>query len=80
VDSVGYIEVIPVGLLKRYVGDRELPILVDGGNRTVDELLGELGIPSPLVAIVLVNGRQELKTHILQDGDVVKLVPLVGGG
>ena len=79
-DSVGYVKVIPVGLLKRYAGDKESPLLVDGGNRTVDELLEELGIPSPLVAIVLVNGRQKLKTHILQEGDVVKSVPLVGGG
>lgn len=44
------------------------------------EVLEALGIPSALVAIVLINGRQELKNYVLQDGDIVKLVPLVGGG
>jgi len=33
-----------------------------------------------LVAVVLINGRQELKDYVLQDGDIVKLIPLVGGG
>jgi len=67
------------GLLKRYIGDRETPILTEEGQ-TVAEVLEALGISSGLMAIVLINGRQELKNYILQDGDVVELVPLVGGG
>ena len=73
------VEITPVGLLKKYIGDRETPILT-GGGQTVAEALEALGIPSMLVALVLINGRQELKDYVLQDGDVVKLVPLVGGG
>lgn len=49
-------------------------------GQTVAEVLEALGISSGLMAIVLINGRQELKNYILQDGDVVELVPLVGGG
>jgi len=75
----GCVEITPVGLLKRYIGDRETPIVMRGGQ-TVAEALEALGIPSALVAIVLVNGRQVGKSYTLQDGDVVKLVPLVGGG
>jgi molybdopterin converting factor small subunit len=37
-------------------------------------------IPSVLVVLVLINSRQELKNYVLQDGDVVKLAPLIGGG
>jgi hypothetical protein len=39
-----------------------------------------VGIPSVLVALVLINGRQELKNYVLQGGDVVKSAPLIGGG
>ena len=76
----GCAKVTPLGLLKRYIEDRETPILTEEGQ-TVAEVLEALGIPSGLMAIVLINGRQELlKNYILQDGDVVELVPLVGGG
>ena len=75
----GSVEITPVGLLKKYIADRETPI-VTGEGQTVAEVLEALGIPSMLVALVLINGRQELKDYVLQDGDVVKLVPLVGGG
>lgn len=75
----GHVEITPVGLLKKYIGDKETPI-VTGEGQTVAEILEALGIPSVLVALVLINGRQELKSYVLQDGDVVKLVPLVGGG
>jgi len=74
----GCVEITPVGLLKKYIGDRETPI-VEGGQ-TVAEVIEALGIPSVLVAVVLINGRQESKEYVLQDGDVVKLMPLVGGG
>jgi sulfur carrier protein ThiS len=75
----GCAKIAPLGLLKRYTGDRETPILMAEGQ-TVAEVLEALGIPSGLVSIVLINGRQELKNYVLQDGDVVALVPLVGGG
>ncbi|MBC8263209.1 MAG: MoaD/ThiS family protein [Anaerolineales bacterium] len=75
----GCVEITPVGLLKKHIGDRETPI-VTGEGQTVTEALDALGIPSMLVALVLVNGRQELKDYVLQNGDVVKLAPLLGGG
>lgn len=68
-----------VGLLKDYVkvAPEQLETL-DG--MTVATLLEELGLPSELVAFVLVNGRQKPKSHTLSSGDSVKLVPFVGGG
>jgi sulfur carrier protein ThiS len=47
---------------------------------TVEDVLVRLAIPSDLVAIVLINGLQRPKSHPLAEGDVVKLVPLMGGG
>ncbi len=70
---------IPVGLLKKYAGDRERLHMPDR-DCTVSELLAEVGIPSALVAIVMIEGRQVMKDYVPRAGDVVKLIPLMGGG
>ncbi len=68
-----------VGLLRDYVkvDPRQLENLE---GMTVWELLQELGLPSELVAFVMVNGRQKPKSYTISSGDSVKLIPLVGGG
>jgi thiamine biosynthesis protein ThiS len=67
-----------VGLLKKY-GPAQSSLTVEPG-RTVMEVIEDLGLNPDLVAIVMVNGRQKFKSYRLQDGDNVKLVPMVGGG
>ena len=67
-----------VGLLKK-CGPAQSPLSVESG-RTVMEVITDLGLDPDLVAIVMVNGRQEFKSYRLQEGDNVKLVPMVGGG
>jgi sulfur carrier protein ThiS len=70
--------VIPVGFLKQYVaGQRQVEVQA---GPTVVELLEELGIPGGLVALVMVNGAYQPKSYQVQEGDIVKLVPVVGGG
>ncbi len=71
------VKVVPVGMLKRYVAEEKVTA---NPGQTVHQLLDGLGIPPDLVAVVMVNGRQEPKSYLLQAGDQVKLVPLVGGG
>jgi molybdopterin converting factor small subunit len=39
-----------------------------------------LNIPPDVVALVLVNDTQQSKDYRVQDGDVVKLLAVVGGG
>ena len=73
------VSITTVGLLKSYTQNRE-SLTLDAAGKSISQVLAELGIPSVLVAVVLINGRQESKDYVLQDGDVVKLVPLVGGG
>ncbi|HIP96150.1 MAG TPA: MoaD/ThiS family protein [Anaerolineae bacterium] len=73
------VTLVTVGLLKKYAGDRER-LSVPARGRTVAEILAELGIPSALVAIVMVEGRQVMKDYVPRAGDVVKLIPLMGGG
>lgn len=71
------VKVVPVGMLKNYITPE---MVTANSGQTVHQLLEGLGIPSDLVAVVMVNGRQESKSYLLQEGDQVKLVPLVGGG
>ena len=72
------VELTLVGLLRNY-GPPQASLAVETGQ-TVSDVIRELGLNPDLVAIVMVNGRQESKDHRLQPGDEVKLLPLVGGG
>ena len=68
----------PVGTLKSYIGG-QTEIAVDAG-RTVREVVKALGMPPEIIALVLVNDAQQSKDYSLQDGDVVKLAAVAGGG
>ena len=68
----------PVGTLKSYIGG-QTEVSVDTG-RTVRETMTALGIPPEIFALVLVNDAQQPKDYVLQDGDVVKLIAVIGGG
>jgi len=47
---------------------------------TVSELVKSLKIPLKDVAIVLVNGKDKIAQHELNNGDEVSIFPLIGGG
>lgn len=68
----------PLGMLKTYIGEMN-ETSVDAG-RSVRETLSMLGINPDLVAGVFVNDEQQSKDYILQDGDIVKLLAVIGGG
>jgi len=74
------IRVIPVGLLRQYVGGQEAMALEGWAGRPVRALLEGLEMPSPLVGAVLIHGTLVTKDHVLAEGEEVKLIPLVGGG
>ena len=73
------VQIVPVGILRpRFpVGD---PIIAPLAGRSVLQLLAAYGVEADLVAMVLINGRLAGKDAVLNDGDIVKLVPFVGGG
>jgi len=68
----------PLGMLKSYIGDLKETTVAAGIS--VRDTLTSLGINPDLVAGVFVNGEQETKDYILQDGDVVKVMAVIGGG
>jgi sulfur carrier protein ThiS len=68
----------PVGHLKSLVnGQSELD--VESGS-TVRATLEKAGIRSELVALVMVNDEQRDKDYVVQEGDVVKVMAVIGGG
>ena len=69
----------PIGHLNSLVND-QVDISVPSGI-SVREALALIKIPSELVALVVVNGVHTTdKGTILNDGDVVKLMAVIGGG
>jgi len=67
-----------IGHLKSLAkGQSELE--VESGS-TVRETLEKAGVRPELVALVLVNDEQRDKDYILQEGDVVKVMAVIGGG
>ncbi len=69
----------PTGLLKTYANDQS-SFTTDCEDMTVRECLVKLKIPSELVAVVMVNSILRDKDYVIQDLDVIQLIPLVGGG
>jgi sulfur-carrier protein len=47
---------------------------------TVQDVVQHLGLPEHLLGIVIVNDRHATVEHLLQDGDSLMLLPLLGGG
>lgn len=68
----------PFGILKAYI-DGNIECTVAAG-RTVRQSMLDLGIPPEVVAMVVVNDEPQRKDYVLQDGEVVKLIAVVGGG
>ena len=44
------------------------------------DIVNEIGIPVNELGIVLINGHHASLNDKLQDGDIVSLMPLIGGG
>jgi len=68
----------PIGTLKTYLGGQSEAVVESG--RTVREILVELGIPSAMVAGVLLNDVLQSKDYRVRDGEVIKLIAVIGGG
>lgn len=68
----------PLGMLKDYIGQLTETSVESG--QSVRAALTVIGINPDLVAGVFVNGEQQTKDYILQAGDIVKLLAVIGGG
>jgi sulfur carrier protein ThiS len=68
----------PIGHLKSLVNGQD-ELEVESGS-TVRATLEKAGIRSELVALVMVNDEQCDKNYIVQEGDTVKVMAVIGGG
>ena len=71
------IKIRPIGIVKRFVQEREID---SEAGLTPRKLISDLGIPAELKMVAFVNGIRTELDHELHDGDEVKLVTLVTGG
>jgi sulfur carrier protein ThiS len=68
----------PTSALRMYLDGKE-EAEVEAG-RTVRETLISLNIKPELIALIVVDGEQKTKDYIIQDGDLVKVLAVIGGG
>ena len=68
----------PIGALKSYIAG-QAEVTVEAG-RTVRATLAALGIPSEVVAGVLLNDVLISKDDCVQEVDILKLIAVIGGG
>ncbi len=47
---------------------------------SVAQVTADLDIPAEMVGIILINGRHAGRQDVLQEGDILSLLPLIGGG
>jgi sulfur carrier protein ThiS len=71
-------QIRPIGSLKRYTAGQP-EVTVEAG-RTVRETLVALGIPPEVVAGVLRQDVLISKDDRIQEGDILKLIAVIGGG
>ena len=73
------VTLLPIGHLKDMVNGHATLTVTAG--ITVREALQRVNIPSEMVALVVINGvHQADKDVVLNEGDVVKVMAVIGGG
>jgi sulfur carrier protein ThiS len=66
------------GSLKDFVGGRDNFDVEPG--RSVRETLADIGIVPETVALVVVNNEHQSKEYIIQEGDAIRVLAVIGGG
>jgi sulfur carrier protein ThiS len=68
----------PTSALRVHIGGKD-EVEVEPG-RSVRATLASLGIKPELIALVVVAGEQKTKDYVIQEGDIVKVLAVIGGG
>jgi hypothetical protein len=70
-------------LLRKFIPDYDHHqgiLLENGAGKKVNQLVEQLGVPKERVTSVLVNHRPSRMGYVLQEGDLVLLAMVIGGG
>ena len=82
-EAMNKVEVRFYASLRKYYPELEtgevLSVTLDDKARLAD-LVDKLKVPKEEITMVMVNGRREKDSYLLQDGDRIGVFPLIGGG
>jgi sulfur carrier protein ThiS len=75
---------ILIGSLKQFCSDlnngKDRLVFEGQEGRSIKVVCQEIGIPNKLISVCIVNGKTESRDHILQHGDEIRLIAVMGGG
>ena len=77
------VEVRLYASLKKYhpkPSDSEAFIIELDGKANLGNVLEKLKVPREEVGILMVNGKWQKESYLLEDGDRIGIFPLIGGG
>lgn len=74
------ITIIPVGLLKTFVKGSERLVIEGMEGKSVGVVCKEIGLPTHLDTVFIVNKDIKTKDYLLQPDDEVKVLALISGG
>jgi len=76
---VGSSYVLPYAAMDVFNNETHLTVEVPSGT-SLGSLYGDLKIPENEYITSIVNGGQENDDYVLQDGDIVEVLPTISGG
>jgi sulfur carrier protein ThiS len=74
------IQIIYHGSLKKFNNNQSEKIFYVHDGTSVGEMMLLSAVPKDQIAFAALNGSRVKVTHVLKDGDEVKLFQFVGGG
>ncbi len=77
------VEVRLFATLRKYhtsPGNSEAMVVELDDKTQLGNLLDKLKVPKEEVTVIMVNGRREKESYLLQEGDRIGIFPLIGGG
>jgi len=82
-EAMKFIEVWLHSSLRKYYpnpGNGEALTITMEDEAKLGSLFDELKIPKEKITVVLVNGKHEEESYLLQNGDRIAILPLISGG
>ncbi len=77
------VEVRLFATLRKYhtnPGNSEAMVVELDDKVQLGNLLDKLKVPKEEVTVIMVNGKREKESYLLQEGDRIGIFPLIGGG
>jgi molybdopterin converting factor small subunit len=74
------ITIIPLGLLKTFLKGSERLVIQGKEGKSVEAVCKEIGLPTHLDTVFIINKEIKNKDYLLQPDDEVKVLALISGG